>query len=104
VRPFVEEFSLRGGKRVYVLGEGRLINLAAAEGHPATVMDMSFANQALAAEFMVKNGPTLERKVYLVPREIDLEIARLKLAAMDIRIDHLTTQQESYLASWRHGT
>ncbi len=104
VRPFVEEFVVGGGRRIYVLGEGRLINLASAEGHPASVMDMSFANQALAAEFMVKNGPTLERKVYLVPREIDLEIARLKLAAMDIRIDHLTTQQESYLASWRHGT
>jgi adenosylhomocysteinase len=87
-----------------VLGEGRLINLAAAEGHPASVMDMSFANQALSAEFMVKKGRTLERKVYVVPREIDLEIARLKLASMDIRIDELTVQQKSYLASWRHGT
>jgi adenosylhomocysteinase len=104
VRPFVEEFVVAGGRRIYVLGEGRLINLAAAEGHPAAVMDMSFANQALAAEFMVKKGRTLERKVYVVPREIDLEIARLKLASMDILIDELTTQQESYLASWRHGT
>ena len=93
-----------GGRRLYVLGQGRLINLASAEGHPASVMDMSFANQALSAEFMVKKGRTLERKVYVVPREIDLEIARLKLAAMDIRIDELTTQQESYLTSWRHGT
>jgi adenosylhomocysteinase len=104
VRPFVEEFVVGGGRRLYVLGEGRLINLASAEGHPASVMDMSFANQALAAELMVKKGRTLEPKVYGVPREIDLEIARLKLAAMDIRIDELTAQQESYLASWRHGT
>jgi len=104
VRPFVEEFVVEGGRRLYVLGEGRLINLAAAEGHPASVMDMSFANQALAAEFMAKKGRTLERKVYVVPREIDLEIARLKLASMEIRIDELTSQQESYLASWRHGT
>jgi adenosylhomocysteinase len=104
VRPFVEEFVLAGGRRIHVLGEGRLINLASAEGHPASVMDMSFANQALAAEFMVKKGRALERKVYVVPREIDLEIARLKLASMDIRIDELTARQESYLASWRHGT
>jgi len=104
VRPFVEEFQLAGGRRLYVLGEGRLINLASAEGHPAAVMDMSFANQALAAEFMVKRGKTLERKVYVVPREIDREIARLKLASMNVDIDDLTAQQESYLASWRHGT
>jgi adenosylhomocysteinase len=104
VRPFVEEFALAGDRRVYVLGEGRLINLASAEGHPASVMDMSFANQALSAEFMVKKGRTLERKVYVVPREIDLEIARLKLASMGVLIDELTPQQESYLASWRHGT
>jgi adenosylhomocysteinase len=103
VRPFVEEFVV-GGKRVYVLGEGRLINLAAAEGHPAAVMDMSFANQALSAEYMVKKHTALDRKVYVVPREIDLEIARLKLASMDVQIDELTSQQESYLASWRHGT
>jgi adenosylhomocysteinase len=104
VRPFVEEFSLRGGRRVYVLGEGRLINLAAAEGHPAVVMDMSFANQALSAEYMVKQGKTLEKKVYVVPRDIDLEIARLKLASMDIQIDQLTPAQEEYLSSWTHGT
>jgi adenosylhomocysteinase len=104
VRPFVEEFSLRGGKRVYVLGEGRLINLAAAEGHPATVMDMSFANQALSAEYIVKHGKSLEKKVYVVPRDIDLEIARLKLASMDIQIDELTSAQEEYLTSWTHGT
>ena len=104
VRPFVEEFELGGGRRVFVLGEGRLINLASAEGHPAAVMDMSFANQALSAEFMVKKGRTLDRKVYVVPREIDLEIARLKLASMGVEIDALTREQESYLASWRHGT
>jgi adenosylhomocysteinase len=104
VRPFVEEFALSGGRRLYVLGEGRLINLAAAEGHPASVMDMSFANQALSAEYLVKRGQTLERRVYVVPREIDREIARLKLASMNVDIDELTPQQESYLASWRHGT
>ena len=104
VRPFVEEFELGGGRRVFVLGEGRLINLASAEGHPAAVMDMSFANQALSAEFMVKKGKTLERKVYVVPRDIDLEIARLKLVSMGVEIDALTREQESYLASWRHGT
>jgi adenosylhomocysteinase len=103
VRPFVEEFQV-GGRRIFVLGEGRLINLAAAEGHPAAVMDMSFANQALSAEFMVKKNKTLERRVYVVPREIDLEIARLKLASMGVEIDDLTSDQESYLASWRHGT
>jgi adenosylhomocysteinase len=104
VRPFVEEFRLGAGRRIFVLGEGRLINLASAEGHPAAVMDMSFANQALSAEFMVKKGKSLERKVYVVPREIDLEIARLKLASMGVEIDDLTREQESYLASWRHGT
>ena len=104
VRPFVEEFTLEGGRRVYVLGEGRLINLAAAEGHPASVMDMSFANQALAAEYVVKHGRTLARKVFVVPREIDLEIARLKLASMGVAIDELTSAQREYLASWTHGT
>src|SRR5512132_2688227 len=104
VRPFVEEFKLRSGRRIYVLGEGRLINLAAAEGHPAAVMDMSFANQALSAEFMVKKGRMLERKVYVVPRDIDLEIARLKLLSMGVAIDELTAEQSSYLSSWRHGT
>ena len=104
VRPFVEEFTLASGRRVYVLGEGRLINLTAAEGHPASVMDMSFANQALAAEYMVKHGRTLARKVFVVPREIDLEIARLKLASMGVAIDELTSAQREYLASWTHGT
>jgi adenosylhomocysteinase len=104
VRPFVEEFTLEGGRRVYVLAEGRLINLAAAEGHPASVMDMSFANQALAAEYVVKHGRTLARKVFVVPREIDLEIARLKLASMGVAIDELTSAQREYLASWTHGT
>jgi len=104
VRPFVEEFLLRGGKRIYVLGEGRLINLAAAEGHPAIVMDMSFANQALSAEHLVKHGRGLAAKVYGVPRDIDLEIARLKLRSMDIQIDELTPEQETYLSSWTHGT
>ncbi len=104
VRPFVEEFVLAGGRRVYVLGEGRLINLASAEGHPAAVMDMSFANQALSAEYMVAQGRTLEKKVYVVPRAIDREIARLKLASMDVQVDDLTPDQEAYLASWTHGT
>jgi len=104
VRPFVEEFVLAGGRRVYVLGEGRLINLASAEGHPAAVMDMSFANQALSAEYMVKHGRTLQKKVYGVPREIDREIARLKLASMDVQVDDLTPEQDAYLASWTHGT
>ncbi len=104
VRPFVEEFRLADGRRVFVLGEGRLINLAAAEGHPAAVMDMSFANQALGAEYMVKHGRTLEKKVYRVPLEIDREIARLKLASMGVRIDELTPAQREYLASWTHGT
>ncbi len=104
VRPFVEEFKMKDGRRIYVLGEGRLINLAAAEGHPAAVMDMSFANQALSAEFMVKRGRTLERRVYVVPREIDLEIARLKLQSMGVEIDQLSAEQAAYLSSWRHGT
>jgi len=104
VRPFVEEFVLDRGQRVYVLGEGRLINLTAAEGHPASVMDMSFANQALSAEYMVKHGRTLAKKVFVVPREIDLEIARLKLASMGVAIDELTKAQREYLASWTHGT
>jgi len=104
IRPFVEELTLPGGKRIYVLGEGRLINLTAAEGHPAIVMDMSFANQALSAEYMAKTAKRLERKVYGVPTDIDREIARLKLASMDVQIDALTTDQEAYLSSWTHGT
>src|SRR5213080_3332171 len=104
VRPFVEEFTLPDGRRLYVLGEGRLINLAAAEAHPAAVMDMSFANQALAAEYMVKHGRSLAKKVHGVPREIDREIARLKLASMGVEIDELTAEQRAYLTSWTHGT
>jgi adenosylhomocysteinase len=104
VREFVEEITLSDGKRIYLLGEGRLINLAAAEGHPACVMDMSFANQALAAEYLVAEGKKLKRKVYPVPRHIDDEIARLKLKAMNMEIDTLTPEQEAYLASWELGT
>jgi adenosylhomocysteinase len=104
IRDFVEEHKLTDGKRIYVLGEGRLINLAAAEGHPADVMDMSFANQALSAEFMVNNASSLEKKVYPVPLNIDREIARLKLEAMNIKIDKLTEEQKAYLASWEMGT
>ncbi|MDH7569397.1 MAG: adenosylhomocysteinase [Armatimonadota bacterium] len=104
VREFVEEFTLADGRRLYVLGDGRLINLAAAEGHPASVMDMSFANQALCAEYMARNADRLERKVYPVPREIDRGIALLKLQAMGVEIDQLTPEQEKYLASWEMGT
>jgi adenosylhomocysteinase len=104
VREFVDEYTLKNGNRVAVLGEGRLINLAAAEGHPSSVMDMSFANQALSAEYMVKNGKKLEKKVYPVPGAIDAEIARLKLKAMGVRIDKLTPEQQRYLASWEEGT
>ncbi len=104
IRDFVEEFSLRNGKKIYILGEGRLINLAAAEGHPSSVMDMSFANQALASEFLVQSQGTLENKVYGVPPALDQEIARLKLASMGIRIDSLTEAQKNYLCSWEMGT
>ena len=104
VRPFVREFRLGNGRVVFLLAEGRLINLSAAEGHPAAVMDMSFANQALSAEFLVRNAGSLERKVYPVPAAIDQEIARLKLASMGIAIDTLTPEQEEYLRSWQEGT
>lgn len=104
IRPFVEEFTIKDGKRVYVLGEGRLINLAAAEGHPSSVMDMSFANQALSAEYMAKNHANLKKQVYAVPKEIDREIARLKLESMGVTIDKLTPEQEKYLSSWEIGT
>lgn len=104
IREFVEEFVLNNGRRVYLLGEGRLINLAAAEGHPSSVMDMSFANQALSAEYMAKEHGTLQKKVYPVPLEIDQEIARLKLESMGIEIDTLTEEQERYLSSWEIGT
>src|SRR5215213_4055396 len=103
-REFVEEFTLEDGRRLYLVADGRLVNLAAAEGHPALVMDMSFANQALAAEYAVQNAGTLERKVYGVPEEIDKEIAKLKLATMGVDIDKLTEEQAKYLASWDEGT
>ena len=104
LRPYVEEFVLGPDQRVIVLGEGRLINLAAAEGHPASVMDMSFANQALATGYLVREGRSLEPRVYRVPEEIDREIARLKLAAMNIEIDQLTPEQQNYMTSWEGGT
>ena len=104
IREFVEEFTLPDGRNIYLLGEGRLINLAAAEGHPSSVMDMSFANQALSAEYMVKNADKLEKKVYVVPEDIDKEIARLKLAAVGAGIDVLTPEQVQYLSSWNMGT
>ncbi|MDA8387085.1 MAG: adenosylhomocysteinase [Nitrospiraceae bacterium] len=104
IREFVDEYTLKNGKRIYLLGEGRLINLAAAEGHPSQVMDMSFANQALSAEFMARNYKKLENKVYPVPREIDEKIAALKLAGMGIKIDRLTPEQRRYLKSWETGT
>lgn len=104
VRDFVEEYTLRDGRRVYLLAEGRLLNLAAAEGHPAVVMDMSFANQALGAEYLVKNAHNMEKKVYVLPTELDQEIARLKLESMGISIDELTEEQKAYLSSWQSGT
>jgi adenosylhomocysteinase len=104
VREFVEEYALRDGRRIYVLGEGRLINLAAAEGHPASVMDMSFANQALAAQYLVRHHADLEKRVHTVPLELDREIARMKLESMGVKIDRLSAEQERYLGSWAEGT
>ena len=104
MREFVEEYRLKNGKRIYVLGEGRLINLTAAEGHPSSVMDMSFANQALAAEYLLKKGKQLSKQVYGVPTEIDEMIAKMKLKAMGIKIDTLTEEQKEYLSSWEAGT
>lgn len=104
VRPYVEQYEQKDGRKIFLLGEGRLINLAAAEGHPASVMDMSFANQALSAEYLVKQGTNLKNIVYPVPEEIDLEIAHLKLEAMGVQIDILTEEQIDYLNSWQHGT
>ena len=104
MRPFVEQYELKDGRRLHLLGEGRLINLAAAEGHPASVMDMSFANQALSLEYVVKNADQLENKVYPVPAEIDRQIARLKLDEMRVKIDTLTAEQDTYLHSWEEGT
>jgi adenosylhomocysteinase len=103
-RPFVEEYSIKDGRRIYLLGEGRLINLAAAEGHPAAVMDMSFANQALSAEYMLKHASELKPQVYVVPEAIDRQIAKLKLESMGVQMDRLTPEQELYLASWSEGT
>src|SRR5437773_1564128 len=104
IREFVDEYTLADGRKINLLGEGRLVNLAAAEGHPAAVMDMSFANQALSVEWIVKNHTTLEKRVYPVPPEIDREVARLKLRAMNVEIDELTPEQDEYLHSWQQGT
>ena len=103
-RPFVDEYVMKDGRKIYLLGEGRLINLAAAEGHPAVVMDMSFANQALASEYLVKHAKSLKAQVYSVPENIDREIAKLKLESMGVHVDKLTAEQEHYLASWNEGT
>ncbi|MBK5290409.1 MAG: adenosylhomocysteinase [Acidobacteriia bacterium] len=104
VRPYVEEFVMRDGRRIFVLGEGRLINLASAEGHPASVMDMSFANQALSVQYVLANHSKLEKKVYSVPDDIDRDVARMKLDSMHVNIDKLTPEQQKYLASWSEGT
>ena len=104
VRDFVDEYVMEDGRKIFILGQGRLINLTSAEGHPASVMDMSFANQALSAEYMNQNAKTLEKNVYGVPQEIDTEIARLKLLSLGVGIDTLTEEQERYLASWQEGT
>ena len=103
-REFVEEFVLRDGRKLHLLGEGCPINLAAAEGRPASVMDLSFANQALSVEFMTKNHATLDKRVYGVPEELDRQVARMKLESMGVKIDRLTLDQERYLTSWSEGT
>ncbi len=103
-RDFVDEYAMGDGRKIYLLGEGRLINLAAAEGHPASVMDMSFANQALSAEYLVKNYKTLDKSVFAVPVDLDKKVAKLKLESMGVKIDKLTSEQEEYLASWSEGT
>ncbi|MGB9598109.1 MAG: adenosylhomocysteinase, partial [Candidatus Poribacteria bacterium] len=104
IREFVDEYTLKDGRKINLLGEGRLINLASAEGHPATVMDMSFANQALCVEFLAKNADNLDNKVYSVPKEIDENVAKLKLESMGIKIDELTDEQKKYLSEWTMGT
>jgi adenosylhomocysteinase len=104
IRPFVEQYTTKDGRKINLLGDGRLINLAAAEGHPSSVMDMSFANQALGAEYMVRNFKKLTPNVYTIPEDVDREIARLKLASMGIKIDKLTAEQKKYLSSWEEGT
>jgi adenosylhomocysteinase len=103
-RPLVDEFSLKDGRKIYLIAEGRLVNLATAEGHPASVMDMSFANQSLAAEYLMKHHKELKPQVYVVPEHLDREIARLKLESMGHKLDKLTAEQEQYLASWQEGT
>jgi len=103
IRPNMEEYTLKDGRRLYLLAEGRLVNLAAAEGHPSEVMDMSFANQALCSEFVAKT-PKLETKVYTVPKEIDEKVAELKLQSMNVTIDELTAEQKKYLSTWEMGT
>ncbi len=104
IRDFVEEYSTKDGRKIYLLAEGRLVNLSAAEGHPALVMDMSFANQALSTEYLRQNAKSLQKQVYVVPERIDREIARLKLETMEVKIDKLSKEQEKYLASWQEGT
>ena len=104
VRPYVEEYTMKDGRKIYLLGEGRLINLAAAEGHPSAVMDMSFANQALSAEYLAKNHDNMEPNVYVVPTEIDQEVGRLKLESMGIYIDKLSSEQQNYQDSYDQGT
>ncbi|MCQ4350046.1 MAG: adenosylhomocysteinase, partial [Sulfolobales archaeon] len=104
VRPYLDEYVLPNGRRLYLLAEGRLVNLAAAEGHPSEVMDLSFSNQALSVEYLVKKGEELERKVYNVPQEIDEQVARLKLRGMGIEIDQMTEEQKEYIKQWRYGT
>jgi len=104
IRTFVDEYTLEDGRNIYLLAEGRLVNLGAAEGHPASVMDMSFANQALSAEYMLKNAKSLTNKVHVIPKDIDDNIAKLKLKTMNVSIDTLTEEQEKYLASWTMGT
>jgi adenosylhomocysteinase len=103
-RNFVEEYTMKDGRKINLLGEGRLINLASAEGHPPSVMDMSFADQALSVEYMVKNAKELEKTVYRVPEDLDKRVAKLKLESMGIKIDRLTPEQEEYLAGWSEGT
>ena len=104
IKDFVEEYTLKNGRKIFLLGEGRLINLAAAEGHPAVVMDMSFANQALSAKYLCQKGKSLQKTVYPVPSNIDEDIARMKLKSMGVKIDKLTKEQKAYLSAWQEGT
>ncbi|MEA2006058.1 MAG: adenosylhomocysteinase, partial [Acidobacteriota bacterium] len=104
IRDFVEEYTLQDGRKIYLLAEGRLINLSSAEGHPAMVMDMSFANQALSAQYLVQKGKSLQNQVYPVPKDIDEDIASMKLKSLGVKIDKLTSEQKKYLAGWQEGT